>query len=489
MLINSKNIDRIAICLFFFFPFLLISGPLLSEFFISIVVIFFLIFLYKKNIIKNINYNLFFFFLLFYIYININSFFSYNPTISFLSSIPYIRMILFSLAFSYFLRKILGIKKIIFISFFISYVILFLDSLFQLTVGYNVLGFPANINRISSFFGLKLVMGSFVARTLPILLAITFIEDFKNKRLVQFFLLIISGSLIFFSAERLAFAYYFIILFLFFLLTINKKNFLIYFSSLLIILPLLYFAKPSSWQRLGTHTISQFKQTSNVLGLSYRHQLHYLTAYYLYLDKKFIGHGLKSFRNLCEKENYSLENKIIKDNKLFSPIDGKFYIDENTSKLFFLPKDVLNSSNDINSYIVSPYSFNPSGKNIFLKKSGDDVNKGELVGSFYEFRNGCNTHPHNIHLEFLSELGFVGYVFLLLFFIYLIFRITKNLMYIFINISKKNANRDYIFFSIFILIGLFNSLFPLFPSGSFFNNWLSVIFYFNLGFLISNKNI
>ena len=54
-------------------------------------------------------------------------------------------------------------------------------------------------------------------------------------------------------------------------------------------------------------------------------------------------------------------------------------------------------------------------------------------------------------------------------------------------ISKKES--EYNFYFIFILIGLFNSLFPLFPSGSFFNNWLSIVFYLNLSFLINNKNL
>jgi hypothetical protein len=60
-------------------------------------------------------------------------------------------------------------------------------------------------------------------------------------------------------------------------------------------------------------------------------------------------------------------------------------------------------------------------------------------------------------------------------------------IYIIKNFNKKIKQDKYILYFL-LLVGLFNSLFPLFPSGSFFNNWLSVIFYFNVGFLINIKN-
>jgi len=35
--------------------------------------------------------------------------------------------------------------------------------------------------------------------------------------------------------------------------------------------------------------------------------------------------------------------------------------------------------------------------------------------------------------------------------------------------------------------GIFMSLFPLIPSGNFFNNWLSIIFYLTVGFFVATK--
>jgi hypothetical protein len=490
MISIKNNIDNYIIFLFFLFPFFLISGPFLSDSFVVLLSLFFLI---NKNILKNCKSNLFIFFLIFYFYLNINSFFSLNSFISFWSSVPYIRFILFSFVLSYFLNKVLNLRKIIFFSFFLSYIILFLDSILQLSSGYNILGNPKNLNRISSLFGDKLVMGSFVARSLPILLAISFIEDFKNKKIINAIVLIISGSLIFFSAERLAFAYYFITIFLFIIITINKKNLFYYLFFIIVVPCLLFFAKPSSWNRIFNHTISQIKNTSNSIGISYRHELHYLTAYKLFLDEKIFGHGLKSFRNLCDKEKYDLNDKIIGDNKLLSPFDGFLYISQEDNYIVsvnFFENNKVEFDPKIESHHAEAYKLPVYNKgiNILLKKNGDIIKKGEIVGSFYEYKNGCNTHPHNVHLEFLSELGLIGYSFLMIFFTHVIFKIIKVFIYIFKNFNKKIKQDKYILYSLFILLGLFNSLFPLFPSGSFFNNWLSVIFYFNVGFIINIKN-
>ena len=116
----------------------------------------------------------------------------------------------------------------------------------------------------------------------------------------------------------------------------------------------------------------------------------------------------------------------------------------------------------------------------FYKENGDIVHKDEPIFAAYDYKNGCNTHPHNILLQFLSELGLVGVIFFLVVFYFLI----KKISFIIIKkIKVKNLpSNDYLLF--FTLLGLSLSLFPLFPSGNFFNNWLSVIFYFYVGFLI-----
>lgn len=45
--------------------------------------------------------------------------------------------------------------------------------------------------------------------------------------------------------------------------------------------------------------------------------------------------------------------------------------------------------------------------------------------------------------------------------------------------------------SLFILIGISITMFPLFPSGSYFNNWILIITYFPVGLYLSlnRKNV
>ena len=102
-----------------------------------------------------------------------------------------------------------------------------------------------------------------------------------------------------------------------------------------------------------------------------------------------------------------------------------------------------------------------------------------------DFKNydiGCNMHPHNTYLQLLSETGFLGFIFIFSFFIYISINLLKILF-------KKNiTNYDLCKFS--ILISIFINIFPFVPSGSFFNNWISVIYFLPLSFylyLIENK--
>ena len=81
------------------------------------------------------------------------------------------------------------------------------------------------------------------------------------------------------------------------------------------------------------------------------------------------------------------------------------------------------------------------------------------------------THPHQIHLEFLSELGIVGYILLMSFLFYTIFNgfliyRTKN------DIAALSA-------TLFIIA----TILPILPSGSFFTTYGATIFWINFSFI------
>ena len=91
--------------------------------------------------------------------------------------------------------------------------ILFFDALFQLYFQKNILGFPLINNRVSSFFGDELILGSFISKTVAILLFLIF--DLKmDKKFFHYFLITsISVFLVILSAERASLLVLLIIIF------------------------------------------------------------------------------------------------------------------------------------------------------------------------------------------------------------------------------------------------------------------------------------
>ena len=256
----------------------------------------------------------------------------------------------------------------------------------------------------------------------------------------------------------------------------------------------LFHFKSDSFDRLFVHTVKQSKETGHY-GFSYRHELHFITAFNLFNDSKLLGHGLKSFRYLCGLKNYVPTEKIILDNTVFSSVEGQVFLLDNLSqknKNFLIIEEkfdnnklakILSDTNFSEFYLFRKLDeglYNYKFPNVFngvYVKHNDFVRKGQPLGFNYQFLNGCNTHPHNIYFEFMSELGLIGLMFLLIGFFYILY----NIFIIFKNIYlKKNINSNSAF--LFSSLGILISIFPLFPSGSFFNNWLSSIFYFNLAF-------
>jgi O-antigen ligase len=87
------------------------------------------------------------------------------------------------------------------------------------------------------------------------------------------------------------------------------------------------------------------------------------------------------------------------------------------------------------------------------------------------------THPHQVHLEFLSETGIFGYITFLLFFLY---SIGTSLKY-YINSRNLYQLSAILFISITLL--------PILPSGSFFTTYGATIFWVNFAIMITyNKD-
>jgi O-antigen ligase len=91
----------------------------------------------------------------------------------------------------------------------------------------------------------------------------------------------------------------------------------------------------------------------------------------------------------------------------------------------------------------------------------------------------CSTHPHNTYIQFLAETGIFGFFFIFLCFFYILYNLYKNYQKL---ILYKKANIPLVL----ILSNIFINLFPFTPTGNFFGNWLSVLYYLPVGFYLSS---
>lgn len=97
----------------------------------------------------------------------------------------------------------------------------------------------------------------------------------------------------------------------------------------------------------------------------------------------------------------------------------------------------------------------------------------------------CQTHPHNTYIELLSEAGIFAFLFVLGLFLLIIIFSFKQFFNNILNNKKKYFND----FEICLLSALIISLWPLSPTGSFFNNWMSIVYYFPVGIFLWQRSL
>ena len=194
--LNKQNFSLIL----FLIPLSFIVGIALTEFFVLLSIIFFLIFNRDKSLF--LNKKIIFLFLL-SLYVSLNAGFQIHDDLR-LSSYVYFRFVVFSLSIFYFCQIFEKVKQKKFFLFMIfAILIVLLDAIFQFFYGINFLGFETIIEgnpssserngRISGLFKDELILGSFLIKLLPIILWGIFFFEIDLKK--NFYYLIIYFSI------------------------------------------------------------------------------------------------------------------------------------------------------------------------------------------------------------------------------------------------------------------------------------------------------
>jgi len=167
-------------------PFL-IWGPFFPDLIISLSSLLFLFYLFKKKKFNYFNKKPIIIFFIFCIYcILISLLFAKNTLFSLQSSLFYFRIGVFACLIWYLVELDKKILNYFYYVLIISFSALIIDGYIQFFFGTNIIGLPKSGDRISSFFGDELIMGSYLSRLSPLLFALFLLK--KKKKLELYFM-------------------------------------------------------------------------------------------------------------------------------------------------------------------------------------------------------------------------------------------------------------------------------------------------------------
>ena len=305
--LNTNFINLIIVSII---PFL-IWGPFFPDLIVSLSALFFLFYVFKNKEFHFFNNKPLIIFFSFCIYcILLSVFVAEDIMLSFESSLFYFRIGVFSCFIWYLIDKDKSILTFFYYALVLCFSALAIDGYIQYFTGTNLVGFKILENRVSSFFGDELIMGSYLSRLFPLLFALFLIKK-KQKYEIYFIglLFILVDILIFMSGERAAF--FFLNLSTVFIIILIKQyqkfRFVTFIIAIIFVFILsLHSTKLRERMFKGPAKNMGLMESSNeAVIFTPQHDSLIRTAYNMFKDKPIFGHGPKMFRIICSDEKYA----------------------------------------------------------------------------------------------------------------------------------------------------------------------------------------
>ena len=305
----NKNKIIINLLIVSIIPFL-IWGPFFPDLIVSVSALFFLYYLLKNNNFYYFSKKPFIIFLAFCIISSLISLEAEDISLSIKSSLFYFRIGVFSCFIWYLIDKDKSILTYFYYVLVLCFLALAIDGYIQYFKGVNLSGFKISGNRVSSFFGDELIMGSYLSRLFPLLFALFLIKK-KQKYEIYFIgaLFILVDVLIFMSGERSAFFFLNLsTVFIIILIKEYQKFRLITFIIAIICVVILSLNSTELNERMfkgPAEDMGLIESSKEAVIFSTVHDSLIRTAYNMFKDKPIFGHGPKMFRVICKDEKYA----------------------------------------------------------------------------------------------------------------------------------------------------------------------------------------